>query len=118
MDWTSSTACLGVLNDGQNGPRPVGASRCPDLTASWRGRVVRGLRSQRIGACVREDQSAPPPAYRTRRVTHADAYGEPFARDGQPRPGVTRAVPEPEHQPRIVTMATATKCSIIPPEPT
>ena len=30
-------------------------------------------------------------------------------------PGVTRAVPEPDHQPRTVTMTAAPKCSTIPP---
>ena len=40
------------------------------------------------------------------------------ARGTQDCPGVTRAVPEPEHQPRTVTMTAAPKCSTIPPGPT
>src|SRR5205823_1194507 len=40
------------------------------------------------------------------------------ARGTQGCPGVTRAVPEPEHQPRTVTMTAVPRCSTIPPGPT
>jgi hypothetical protein len=48
-----------------------------------------------------------PPAHRARRATHADRLRPALRPRRPPRPGITRAVPEPDHQTRTVTTVTA-----------
>ena len=60
------------------------------------------------------------PAPRRGRDRTADGPRRPDGTDRRARgtqgcPGVTRPVPEPDHQPRTVTMTAAPKCSTIPP---
>jgi hypothetical protein len=68
------------------------------------------------GPPARDHRRHRPPAHRTRPATHTDRLRPALRLRRPPRPGVTRAVPQPNHRPRTVTTTTAANAQL--PEPT